>query len=225
MRGEKTMFDFNAINQAVIDQNIERTYDLTRQAIKADVSPNDILSKGLVPGLARVGDLFEKGEYFLPELIVSGDAVMRSMELLAPILDKQEMKLGGKFLIGTVKDDLHEIGKNIVIMMLKGNGWEVNDLGMNVSSEAFCSELRENNYDLIGISALLTMTMPNVADTIKAIRTAGLRDNIKILVGGAPTSQKWANEIGADGWAADASQAVKVAASLLKSLNRSETNE
>jgi 5-methyltetrahydrofolate--homocysteine methyltransferase len=214
------MVDFNALNQAVIDQDSDKTYELTQQALEANIPPNEILSNGLIPGLSRVGELFEIGEYFLPELIVSGDAVLRSMELLEPFLSKQEGTLGGKYLIGTVQGDLHEIGKNIVVMMLKGNGWKVTDLGIDVSPQDFCSELKKNDYDILGMSSLLTMTMPKVAETIKAIKTTGLRDKIKIMVGGAPTDQKWANKIGADGWADDASRAVKVAAAL-KNLGRS----
>ncbi len=175
----------------------------------------EILDEGLISGIKEVGELFGRGEYFLPELLVSGEAMLGALELLEPLLSKGETPFVGKCLIGTVQGDVHDIGKNIVIMMLKGNGWEVTDLGVDVSLEDFCSAVDKGDFQVLGMSALLTMTMSAAAKTIEALKAAGLRDKVKIMVGGAPTTQEWANEIGADAYAPDAPTAAKVAAVLV----------
>ena len=209
------MVNLNEISKGIIEGDKDIVLQLTKVALDANVSAKEILDKGLIPGLKKVGDLFETGEYFLPELLVSGEAASAAVELLGPILSKGDAPPAGKYLIGTVQGDVHDIGKNIVIMMLKGNGWEVTDLGVDVSPEEFCSAVNKGDFDILGMSALLTMTMPNTSKTIDALKAAGLRDKVKIMVGGAPVTQEWADKIGADGYAPDASAAVKIAAALV----------
>ncbi len=209
------MVNFEELSRVIITGDDDAAFELTKKALAANVPANEILEKGLIPGLRKVGDLFEKGEYFLPELIVSGDAVSRALELLEPILSKEGAPFMGKYLIGTVKGDVHDLGKNIVIMMLKGNGWEVTDLGVDISPEEFCSAVERGDFQILGMSSLLTMTMPNAAMTIEALKAAGLRDKIKVMVGGAPTTQEWAERIGADAHAKNGPAAAMVAATLI----------
>jgi corrinoid protein of di/trimethylamine methyltransferase len=217
-KGVVEMFDvanLDKISKAIIKGDGDITFELTKKALAANVSANEILDKGVIPGLQKVGDLFGKGEYFLPELIVSGDAATSALELLEPILSKGGTPSRGKLAIGTVEGDVHSIGKNIVIMMLKGNGWDVTDLGVDVSPEEFCSAVDKGDFQILGLSSLLTMTMVNSAKTIEALTEAGLRDKVKIMIGGAPTTQEWADKIGADAYAKDGPTAVRVAAALI----------
>jgi corrinoid protein of di/trimethylamine methyltransferase len=209
------MVNFDELSKAIISGDTDTTFELTNKALGENVPANEILDKGLVPGLQKVGDLFEKGEYFLPELIVSGDAVAQALELLEPILIKEKASHKGKYLIGTVQGDVHDLGKNIVIMMLRGNGWEVTDLGVDISPEEFCEAVEKGDFQVLGMSALLTMTMPNAGRTIEALKAAGLRDKVKVMVGGAPTTPDWAEKIGADAHAKDGPSAAKVAAALV----------
>jgi len=206
---------FEELNRAVIDGDSEATVRLTEQAIGEGVSAAEILGKGLIPGLRQVGELFAGGEYFLPELIVSGEAVTTAMELVEPLLLKAGIPPMGKFLIGTVQGDVHDLGKNIVVMMLRGNGWEVTDLGVDISPEEFCAAVKTGDYEVLGMSSLLTMTMPNAARTIEALTEAGLRDKIKIMVGGAPVTREWVEQIGADAYAKDGPSTSQAAAALL----------
>jgi 5-methyltetrahydrofolate--homocysteine methyltransferase len=209
------MVDLQELSRAIIRGDSDVAFALTRQAMAEGAEPKDILDKGLVPGLQKVGDLFESGDYYLPELIVSGDAVARALELLEPALGRKGASFKGKYLIGTVKGDIHDLGKNIVIMMLKGNGWEVTDLGVDVSPEDFVAAVEKEGCQVLGLSSLLTMTMPNAARTIEALEKAGLRKKIKIMVGGAPTTADWARKIGADAHAKDGPTAARVAAELI----------
>ncbi len=203
------------LSRAVVAGDIDAAEELTKKAIKSNIPVADILNTGLVPGLLRVGELFERGEYYLPELIVSGDAVAKALEYLEPMMKKQGASYRGRYLIGTVQGDVHDLGKNIVIMMLRGNGWEVTDLGVDVSPEEFCAAVSSGDYNIIGLSSLLTMTMPNAARTIEALKAAGLRGRVKIMVGGAPTTAAWAAQIGADAHAKDGPMAAVVAAKLM----------
>jgi len=207
--------NLDKISKAIIEGDSDISFELTKKALAVNTPASIILDKGVIPALETVGDLFVKGEYFLPELIVSGEAATSALEVLEPILSKAGASSRGKFAIGTVEGDVHSIGKNIVIMMLKGNGWEVTDLGVDVSPEEFCSAVDKGNFQIIGLSSLLTMTMPNSAKTIESLMAAGLRDKVKVMVGGAPVTQEWADKIGADGYAKDGPTAVKVAAALL----------
>ena len=203
------------LSRAVIHGDAETAFQLTQRAMDEKFPVNQILEKGLIPGLQKVGDLFESGEYYLPELIVSGDAVGKALELLEPVFRKEGASFKGKYLIGTVKGDIHDLGKNIVIMMLKGNGWEVTDLGVDIPPEEFVKAVEKGGFQVLGLSSLLTMTMPNTAKTIEALEKAGLRKKIKVMVGGAPTTAEWARKIGADAHAKDGPTAAKVAAGLI----------
>ena len=209
------MVNLNEISKAIIEGDSDVVLELAKAALDANVPAKEILDKGLIPGLKKVGDLFETGEYFLPELLMSGEAASRAVELLEPVLSKADTPAAGKYLIGTVQGDVHDIGKNIVIMMLKGNGWQVTDLGVDISPEEFCAAVDKGDFDILGMSSLLTMTMPDTVKTIETLKTAGLRDKVKIMVGGAPITQEWADKIGADGYAPDASAAVKVAMTIV----------
>ncbi len=209
------MVHFEELNRAVIDGDGEAAVRLTEQAIGEGVSAAEILDKGLIPGLRQVGELFAGGEYFLPELIVSGEAVTTALELVEPLLLEAGIPPMGKFLIGTVQGDVHDLGKNIVVMMLRGNGWEVTDLGVDISPEEFCAAVKTGDYQVLGMSSLLTMTMPNAARTIEALTEAGLRDKIKIMVGGAPVTREWVEQIGADAYAKDGPSTSQAAATLL----------
>jgi methylmalonyl-CoA mutase cobalamin-binding domain/chain len=206
---------FETLSQAVVDGDSDAISRLTEKAIEDSVSAAEILDKGLIPGLRRVGDLFASGEYYLPELIVSGEAVATALELIEPLLSKEGAPPKGKYLIGTVQGDVHDLGKNIVVMMLRGNGWEVTDLGVDIAPEDFCSVIEKGDYDILGMSSLLTMTMPNAVKTIEALAEAGLRDKIKIMVGGAPVTREWVEQIGADAYAGDGPTAAQTAAVLV----------
>jgi corrinoid protein of di/trimethylamine methyltransferase len=188
----------------------------TRQALAAGVEPLAIIEGGLVPGMRIVGDKYASGEYFLPNLIVSASGMKQAMALLDPELKarRQTLKSAGTVVIGTVRGDIHEIGKSLVATMLAANGFEVHDLGVDVSVAAFVNRVRETGANLVGLSALLTTTMHGQKDVIQALETAGLRAQVKVMVGGAPVNRRWADEIGADGWAQDAVAAVDLAVRL-----------
>ncbi len=209
------MADFEELSKAIMKGDSDAAFELTRKALEKNIPAHEILDTGLIPGLQKVGDLFESGEYFLPELIVSGDAVAKALELIEPILVKEGSALKGRYLIGTVKGDIHDLGKNIVIMMLKGNGWDVTDLGVDVSPADFCSAVKTGDFQILGLSSLLTMTLSNVERTIEALKAAGLREKIMVMVGGAPTTAEWAEKIGADAHAKDGPSAARAAAGLI----------
>ena len=210
------MINLHQVSKSVIDGDTTKVLELTKAALDGKVPAKEILDKGLIPGIGKVGDLFEAGDYFLPELLVSGEAVTRALELLEPLLSKGDTSQRGKYLIGTVEGDVHSIGKNIVAMMLRGNGWKVTDLGVSVPLEEFCSAVDKGSFQILGLSSLLTMTMPNVTKTIDALKAAGLRDKVKIMVGGAPVTQEWADKTGADGYAPNAVAAIELAATLIR---------
>jgi len=216
LEGElRGLINFSEINESVVQGNSDKVLELIKVALESNVPAKEILDKGLIPGIAKVGNLFETGEYFLPELLVSGEAMSGALELLEPILNKADIPPAGKYLIGTAQGDVHNIGKNIVVMMLKGNGWDVTDMGVDVSPEEFCSVVEKGDFQILGLSSLLTMTMPSTENTINALKAAGLREKVKVMVGGAPVTQEWADKIGADGYAPDASSAVRIARVLI----------
>jgi 5-methyltetrahydrofolate--homocysteine methyltransferase len=210
------MVDFQKIGQSVIEGNRAKAQELTKAALEGGVAPESILSDGLIPGIRKVGELFGKGEYYLPELLVSAKAMSAATDILKPELSKANVPPVGKYAIGTVRGDLHDIGKKIVIMMLRGNGWQVTDLGVDVPPEDFCDAVAKGEFDILGMSALLTTTMPAVIETLDSLKSAGLRDKVKIMVGGAPIKTDWVEEIGADGYASDAAEAITVAEALLQ---------
>jgi 5-methyltetrahydrofolate--homocysteine methyltransferase len=208
-----------SLKDAVIKGKRDEAVSFTKEAIQKGLKGIEIIQKGLIPGISTVGELFGKGEYYLPELLVSGKSMQSALDIIEPMMtSKGESFNVGNFLIGTVKGDIHDIGKNIVIMMLKGNGWKVTDLGVDISPERFCGAIREGDYHLFGMSTLLTVTMPAAAQTIEAIKNAGLRDKIKIMIGGAPVTREFSERIGADEYAKDAWEAITKAQRLLDEL-------
>ena len=196
------------IRQAVIEGQIKVAPVKTQAGLDAGLDPNVILNDGLISAMKEVGACFEQGEYFVPEMLVSARAMSAALTVLKPHLIEQGVKPIGKIAIGTVKGDLHDIGKNLVAMMLEGSGFEIMDLGCDVAPEKFVDAAR-SGARVIAMSALLTTTMANMKTTIDAIKKSGLRDQVKIIVGGAPLTEAYATEIGADAYSTDASSAVR----------------
>ena len=204
--------------QAIIDGEAEEAAALAQAGLAAGLGPGEILDRGFVKGIEEVGELFAAGEFFLPELVQGAEAMKAAVAVLEPALEaaKEGRRSAGSALAGTVAGDIHEIGKTIVCSMLSAAGFTVTDIGCDVPIESFVSKVRESKPDLLLLSALLTTTMPNQAKTIAALGEAGLRENVKVMIGGAPTTRAWADEIGADGYAEDAIEAVVVAKGLLR---------
>ncbi len=200
------------MEKAIIEGDKAESAALAGEAIKAKIDLNEVIEKGYVPGIQKVGDLWENGDYFLPELITSAECMKAAMAVLQPELDKAKIKTKskGKIVIGTVEGDIHDIGKNLVASMLSANGFEVVDLGADVKLEKFVQKAEETSADFICLSALLTTTMLGQKKVIEMLKEKNLRGKFKVLVGGAPASQKWADDIGADGYAENAMLAVKV---------------
>lgn len=208
---------YNQLNQAVIDGDEELTEALTRQALDRGLNPLDIINQGLTPGIDVVGEKFGCGEYFLPHLVMAGNAMKAAMSLLDPALKASgaTRETLGTVVLGTVAGDIHEIGKSLVATMLTASGFVVHDLGVDVPTEKFVDKVRESNANLLGLSALLTTTMSVQRKIIDALKEAGLREQVKVMLGGAPVSRQWAEEIGADGYAEDAAGAVNLARRLV----------
>jgi 5-methyltetrahydrofolate--homocysteine methyltransferase len=206
---------FKEIYQAVLEGDLETTKALVESTLKTGSSADSILRGGMIPAMSEAGRLFEEGEFFVPELLIAARAMQGGLELLKPLLVAEDVKPVGKIVIGTVKGDLHDIGKNLVGMMLQGAGFEVTDLGSDVDAQKFVDAVKSSGATVIGMSALLTTTMSNMPSIIEALKAAGLRDKVKVLVGGAPLTKAYADQIGADGYAPDASQAAKLALSFL----------
>lgn len=203
--------------QAILTGNAKKAHAATEAALAAGAAPMDLISGSMVPAMEEVGRLFEAEEYFVPELLLAGRAMKSAMELLKPLMTAAGQKLASRVVIGTVKGDLHDIGKNIVASMFEGGGFEVIDLGADVSPEKFVAAVQERQPHVLCMSALLTVTMPSMKTTIDALKTAGLRPGVKVLVGGAPVTHQYAAEIGADGYSENASGAVHLAKTLLAS--------
>ena len=193
----------------------EAVAELAQEALDQGLSPGEILADGLMAGMDRVGRDFKAGDLYVPEVLLAARAMHAGMDVLKPLLSEAEVPSAGKIVIGTVKGDLHDIGKNLVVMMMEGAGFEIVDLGTGVPPEQFVEAVEGEKPDLLGMSALLTTTMPMMRTTIEALEQAGLRDRVKVIVGGAPVTQTWADEIGADGFGSDAASAVDVARSLM----------
>jgi len=205
--------DLKIIFQNVIDGDSKEVEAGVKQALAEGISANTILSEGLTPAMDEVGRRFEEGDLFVPEMLVAARAMQAGMVLLKPHLIQSEVKSSARIAIGTVKGDLHDIGKNLVGMMLEGAGFEVIDLGVDVAPEKFVGAVQAG-AQLIGMSALLTTTMTSMVVTIEALKKAGIRDKVKVLIGGAPVTEDYAKQIGADGFAADASSATRMARQL-----------
>ena len=201
------------IRQAVIEGQAKVVVPKVEQALADGAAPDKILNEGLISAMAEVGQLFEDGEFFVPEMLIAARAMSAALDILKPLLVAQGIEPIGTVAIGTVKGDLHDIGKSLVAMMLEGAGFEIMDMGVDVSPEKFVEAI-QNGAQIVAMSALLTTTMPNMKTTIEAIAAAGLRDKAIVLVGGAPVTEAYASQIGADGYAPDASAAVRKAKEL-----------
>ena len=203
------------IYEAVLKGDAETTKAEVAAALEENIAAADILQKACIPAMGEVGRLFEEGEVYIPEMLIAARAMQAGMDLLKPHLAEADVASLGKVIIGTVQGDLHDIGKNLVGMMLEGAGFEIVDLGTDVPPEKFLGAVREHEPHIVGMSALLTTTVPAMRATIEALTEAGLRDRVKVLIGGAPVTQGFADKIGADGFAPDASSAARKAKELM----------
>jgi corrinoid protein of di/trimethylamine methyltransferase len=208
--------DLNPLREAVIDGNSKTTRALVEKALAEGVDARELVTTYLIPAMDEVGRRFECNEFFVPEMLIAARAMKGALELVKPRLAASGAKPTGKALVGTVKGDLHDIGKNLVCAMLEGGGFEVFDLGVDVPPDRFVAEIKAKTPDLVVLSALLTTTMPAMKDTVEAINAAGVRKQIKIMIGGAPVTDGYAKEIGADGYSDSASAAVVLARKLMK---------
>ncbi len=209
------MTDFNAMADALVSCDSGKLTDLVNDALAQDTPASEILNNGLIAGMDVVGEKMEAGDMFIPEVLMAAQAMGECVTILKPLLGEEESSEGANVIIGTVKGDLHDIGKNLVAMMMESTGLEVHNLGVDIPPENFVSQIKEKNAQIVCLSALLTTTMPMMKQTVDAIVESGLRDQVKILVGGAPVTQSFADEIGADGFAADAGAASKLVKSMI----------
>ena len=209
------MTDFNAMNDALVSCDLDALTTLVNSALAEDTPAQEILDKGLISGMDIVGEKMESGDMFIPEVLMAAQTMGSCVEILKPMLGDDKASSGGSVIIGTVKGDLHDIGKNLVAMMMESAGLEVYNLGVDIPPENFVEEIKNKNAQVVCLSALLTTTMPAMKQTVDAIVESGLRDQVKIMVGGAPVTQAFADEIGADGFAADAGSASKMAKSFI----------
>ena len=205
------MQDLKALSEAVIRGDAKAAREITEQALASGMDPLALVNEHMVPAMSEVGRRYECNEYFVPELLISARAMKASLELIRPLLTASGRQPMARVAIGTVKGDLHDIGKNLVAAMLEGGGFEVIDLGVNVSPDQFVAAVREKNAQVVAMSALLTTTMPSMKTTIEALQTAGVRQQVKVIIGGAPITQRYADEIGADGFSENAPGAVTLA--------------
>ena len=207
--------DLHEIAENIIRGKKNPAVELTQQAIAENIHPQAIINEGLIAGMAVVGEKFKNNEFYVPEVLIAARAMNACLTLLQPLLAETGVKPVGTVVIGTVKGDQHDIGKNLVAMMLKGNGFEIVDVGVDVSPQKFIDSVKSSNANIIALSALLTTTMPSMRTTIDALVESGLRSNVKVMIGGAPVTQQYAEEIGADGYAPDAASAVDKAKELI----------
>jgi 5-methyltetrahydrofolate--homocysteine methyltransferase len=207
--------DLREIYESTIVGNAPKVKELVEQALGEGAKPGDIITGQLIPAMAEVGDRFARNEFYVPEMLIAARAMQGGLAILKPLLVEDEVVSAGRVVIGTVKGDLHDIGKNLVSMMLEGAGFEVTDLGVDVAPEKFAEAAQEHQAQIVALSALLTTTMTMMKDTVAAMCEAGVRDQVKVMIGGAPVTKAYADEIGADGYADDAGGAVKAAKALL----------
>lgn len=210
------MADLQAIAENLINGNAPAVKEGVEEALAGGASAEDILSGALVPAMDEVGYRFKNNIFYVPEVLIAARAMHAGMDVLQPLLADSNIPSAGKVMIGTVKGDLHDIGKNLVSMMLEGGGFEVIDLGVDTSPDKFVEAIKEEQPHIVGMSALLTTTMVNMKTTIEAFVEAGIRDKVRVMIGGAPVTQRYADEIGADGYAPDAASAVDLARALMK---------
>ncbi|MFV2070037.1 MAG: corrinoid protein [Pirellulales bacterium] len=207
--------DFSGLYDAILTGDAATAVETTKTALAADVEPQALVTEHMIPAMDEVGRRFENNEYFVPELLIAARAMKGALDLLRPLLAERGIEPAGRVVIGTVKGDLHDIGKGLVASMLEGGGFEVVDLGVDVAPEVFVEQARENRANIIAVSALLTTTMPSMKPVVEAVRQAGL-DGCKVIVGGAPVTEQFAQSIGADGYSSNASGAVGLARELCK---------
>jgi len=203
------------IKESIINMDGDKAKELTQEAIGEPLEAEKILKEGLIPAMEVVGKEYEVGKKFIPEMLLSAEAMKGALELLRPLLAKSKVKAAGKVVMGTVEGDVHDIGQNLVSTMLEGGGFKVSSLGTDVPAEEFVAAVKEESPDIIGMSALLTTTMPHMKDVVAALIESGLRDKVKVMVGGAVLNQQFADEYGADGFAPDAASAVRLAKRLI----------
>jgi len=208
------MADLKGLAEAIINGKADAARELTQQAVDEKTAPKQIIDEGLIAGMSEVGRRFKANEFYVPEVLIAARAMHAALDVLKPLLAESDVQPVGYVAIGTVKGDLHDIGKNLVAMMLEGAGFQVIDLGVDVPPEKFVEAIKEQKAQIVALSALLTTTMPAMGDTIKALDAGGVRGNVKVIIGGAPVTQSYADEIGADGYAADAASAVDKAKEL-----------
>lgn len=210
------MFDYQELATGLINGKAPVVKELTEKALAAGENPGDVLNKGLVAGMSVVGEKFKNNEFYVPEVLIAARAMKSGMDILRPKLADAGIEPVAKVAIGTVRGDLHDIGKNLVAMMMEGAGFEIIDLGVDVKPEQFVQMVKEKNAKIICLSALLTTTMPAMKETIQALQESGIRSSVNVMIGGAPVTQNYADEIGADGYAPDAASAVDKAKELLE---------
>ena len=198
------------IQNCVLDGELDEIKDLVQKAVDEGIDPDAIINDGLIGGMNIVAPLFKSGEMFVPEVMESADTMNEGMQVVKPLITDADMPTKGKVIIATVNGDLHDIGKNLVVLMMESRGYTVIDMGVDVKEEQFVEAIKEHKPDIVGMSSLLTTTMMKIDDTIKMINESGLRDQVKIIIGGAPISQEFADDIGADGYSEDASTAVEL---------------
>jgi 5-methyltetrahydrofolate--homocysteine methyltransferase len=205
----------NSLYDAIVAGDASRAPGLVQQALDSGLPAPQILIEAMISAMNHVGKMFEEGEFFIPEMLIAARAMQAGLAVLKPHLMQADVKATGRVVAGTVKGDLHDIGKNLVCMLLEGAGFEIIDLGTDVVPEKFVEVVKEGKADIVALSALLTTTMPNMKVTIEALKSAGVREKAKVIIGGAPLTQAYADQIGADGYAPDASRAVALAKSLM----------
>jgi len=210
------MAKYQELTNSIITGDNVKSKEVTQKLVNKGINPTEILNDGLIPGMDIVGEKFSAGEYFIPEMLIAARAMHSAMDVIKPLLTESNTPSRGTVVIGTVQGDLHDIGKNLVAMMLKGKGFIVIDIGVDVSAEKFIEEVKKNNANIVGLSALLTTTMTRMKEIIEMFRVDDSVRNVKIMVGGAPLTQEYADKIGADGYAPDAASAKDLAVDLLK---------
>lgn len=206
---------FDELSSGVISGNVAKVSELTKKAIDDGMAPNDIINQGLITGMSVVGARFKAGEMFVPEVLMAARAMNAGLDIVKPLITEGDIPSIGKVVIGTVKGDLHDIGKNLVAMMMESGGFSVVNLGVDIPPESFAAAVKEHKPQIVALSALLTTTMLAMKDTIEVLKEEGIRNNVKVIIGGAPVTQQFADEIGADGYAPDAASATDLAKKLL----------
>ena len=209
------MHDLSSLREAILIGDAPAAVAAARKALDEGVAPVDLVGQGISPAMGEVGRLFEEGEYFVPELLIAARATKEIFQILRPLLAQAGTEPKGRVVLGTVQGDLHDIGKNLVAAMLEGGGFEVTDLGVDVPPEKFIAAIQDKHAHMVGLSALLTTTLPAMKTTIEAFRTAGIRDHVKVMVGGAPVTKGYADSIGADGYGENAAASVDLARRLV----------